>query len=285
MTRRAPLASSENKITVLVDNHAGQGLGAEHGLSLWIETEGKRILFDTGKGGSLQRNAAALGIDLDETDVLVLSHGHYDHTGGIPQVLLPGRSIDVYCHPSVRKSRYSVRSPRGAKSIGIPTASLEALDDWPPARVHWVEGTLMLSETVGLAAPIPRMTSYEDTGGPFYFDQEGKQADLIEDDLALWIRTERGLIVCTGCAHSGVVNVLDHICTLTQGEKIHTVLGGFHLGEAGPERLERTVAALRALEPDLLIPCHCTGESAFSLLAEALGDVVTPCAAGMTFRG
>ncbi len=247
MIHSSPVAPSETKITVLADNHANGGLVAEHGLSLWIEAGGKRILFDTGQGGALQSNVPALGVDLDETDILILSHGHYDHTGGLPQVLRQGREIDVYCHPWVRRPRYAVRDMK-AKAIGIPDPSLGALGSWPRARVHWIEGTLMLSEDIGIAASIPRATGYEDTGGPFFLDPEGERPDSIEDDLALWMRTDRGLLVCTGCAHSGLVNTLDHIGRLTRGEKIHTIIGGFHLGDAGPERMEKTIATLRALE-------------------------------------
>lgn len=88
------------KVTILVDNQAGKGLIAEHGLSLWIETEDERILFDTGQGGVFANNAQMLGIDLGQTDMLVLSHGHYDHTGGIPQILQQARNINVYRHPT-----------------------------------------------------------------------------------------------------------------------------------------------------------------------------------------
>jgi 7,8-dihydropterin-6-yl-methyl-4-(beta-D-ribofuranosyl)aminobenzene 5'-phosphate synthase len=275
-------------ITILADNHAGDDpaggrLASEHGLALWIETGGRRILLDTGQGEALEQNVPALGVDLGATDILVLSHGHYDHTGGLAYVLREARRAQVYCHPGVRRSRYSVRDGQ-AKPIGIRRGPLSALDELPQERVHWVEGPLMLSAEVGITGPIPRSTSYEDTGGPFYLDPEGCLPDLIEDDLALWISTDKGLVVCLGCAHSGVVNTLDHIRALTGGAPIRAVIGGFHLMNASPERVEKTAAALRALEIPLVVPCHCTGDDAFGALAQSLGAPVSPGAAGAAFR-
>jgi 7,8-dihydropterin-6-yl-methyl-4-(beta-D-ribofuranosyl)aminobenzene 5'-phosphate synthase len=142
----------------------------------------------------------------------------------------------------------------------------------------------MLSETIGITGPIPRKTSFEDTGGPFYLDPQGKRTDPIEDDLALWIRTDKGAIVCVGCSHAGVVNTCLHVQSLSQGLRVRAIIGGLHLVNAGRERLEQTVAALRRLEPDMLVPSHCTGEPAVVALRGALGDRVSPGAAGMTFR-
>jgi 7,8-dihydropterin-6-yl-methyl-4-(beta-D-ribofuranosyl)aminobenzene 5'-phosphate synthase len=279
---------TDTRITMLVDNQAGkgqagEGLASEHGLSFWIESEGKQILLDTGQGRALEHNAPALGIDLGKADILVLSHGHYDHTGGVAYVLRRAKAADVYCHPGVRLPRYAVRDGK-SKPIGIPRRSLRALDGWPPEHVHWVQRPLQLSDKIGVAAPIPRVTGYEDAGGPFYLDPEGKRPDTIEDDLALWIETVRGVIVCLGCAHAGLVNTLDHIRALTRGARVRAVIGGFHLGNAGPERLDETIAALRASGSDLVVPCHCTGEAAVTALSGALGERVVPGAAGTTFK-
>ena len=109
------------KVTILVDNRAGEGLLSEHGLSVWIEADGKRILFDTGQG-VLDFNTRVLGVDLAETDILVLSHGHYDHTGGIPMVLRKARSVEIFFHPGATHSRYAIRDGK-AKAIGMPPSS------------------------------------------------------------------------------------------------------------------------------------------------------------------
>jgi len=267
----------------LVDNKAGEGLASEHGLSLWIETEGKRILFDTGQGPALGSNAPALGIDVAETDILVISHGHYDHAGGIAHVIARARGLDVYCHPGVVQSRYAIRDGE-ARSIGMPRDAGVALEQLPSERLHWVQEPLMLTKTVGVTGPVPRLTSFEDTGGPFYLNPEGARPDLIDDDLALWIQTEQGLVVCMGCAHAGLINTLHHIGDVTQGARVRAVIGGFHLLSAGHERLTQSIVKLRLLAPDIVVPCHCTGESAVATLCDALGERITPGEAGMTYQ-
>jgi 7,8-dihydropterin-6-yl-methyl-4-(beta-D-ribofuranosyl)aminobenzene 5'-phosphate synthase len=270
------------KVKILVENRAGEGLLAEHGLSMWIEADGKRILFDTGQG-ALEFNARILGVNLGETDTLVLSHGHYDHTGGIPMVLREARNVEIFFHPGVTHSRYAIRDGK-AKAIGMPREAMTAMEKSPPERLHPVQRPVMLSGRIGLTGPIPRMTDFEDTGGPFFLDPGGETADPIEDDLALWIRTDDGLVVCSGCSHAGIVNTLDHVRGLAGGQRIRAVIGGLHLVEASHRRLDRTIGALRLLEPDIVVPCHCTGEKAVEALTEAFGERVTPGAAGMAFR-
>jgi len=277
-----PMTPERVKITILVDNRAGDGLLAEHGFSLWVEADGRRILFDTGQA-ALEFNSRVLGVELAEADALVLSHGHYDHTGGIPVFLRATRAAGIHCHPGIALARYAIREGK-AKSIGMPPEALAALEKLPAERLHPVDRAVMLSERVGLTGPIPRATGFEDTGGPFFLDPEGKAADPIEDDLALWIRTDEGLVVCAGCAHAGIVNTLDFVRGLSGERRIRAVLGGFHLKETRRERLDRTIAALRSTAPDLIVPCHCTGDQAASALKDALGERVTPGAAGMVLR-
>ena len=159
-----------------------------------------------------------------------------------------------------------------------------AIGKLPLEHLHWVQQPILLSDKIGITGPIPRETSFEDTGGPFFLDPEGRRADAIDDDLALWIRTDDGVIVCVGCSHAGLVNTLNHVQHLTHGLRIRAVIGGFHLLNAGRERLDQTIAAVRLLEPDMVIPCHCTGEFAVALLRNDLGERVSPGAAGIKYR-
>lgn len=273
------MTSANAKVTILVDNQAGDGLTAEHGLSLWIETEGKRILFDTGQGIALVSNSRALGVDLGETDILVLSHGHYDHTGGIPQVLRQAPNTEVYCHPGIVYPRYSIRNGM-PKPIQIPHESMAALDKLPPQKLHWIIKPLLLSERIGITGPIPRETSYEDTGEPFYLDPEGKHADPVDDDLALWIRTDKGLVICVGCSHAGLVNTLNYVLRLNPDSRIQAVIGGFHLLHASIQRLNHTIASLQSMQPDMMVPCHCTGDNAIRFLRNGLNGNVLSCSTG-----
>lgn len=281
------MSSADVQMTILVDNQvdnqADKQLIPEHGLSLWIETESRHILFDTGQGNALETNASVLGVDLSKTDILVLSHGHYDHTGGIAQVLQQAHHACIYCHSGVVLPRYAIRNGR-ASSIQMPQKSMAAMNRLSEQTLHWVQQPMRLFETIGITGPIPRETTDEDTGGPFYLDPEGSRVDPIDDDLALWIRKDDGLIVCVGCSHAGLVNTLNHVRRLNDGLKVRAIIGGFHLLNASRDRLEQTIAALRLLEPEMIVPCHCTGKPAVEMLRDAFGKRISPGMAGMTYR-
>jgi 7,8-dihydropterin-6-yl-methyl-4-(beta-D-ribofuranosyl)aminobenzene 5'-phosphate synthase len=243
------------RITVLVDNQAANGLLIEHGLSLWVETPELNLLFDTGQGGVLSANAEALGVDLSQADNLVLSHGHYDHSGGVAQVLNGSSRVEVHAHPGVVQRRYSVRDGQ-ARLISMPPESKAALDRLPGERLHWVSKPTWITETIGITGPIERQTLFEDTGGPFFVDPEGRRADPIEDDLALWLRTAAGLVVCAGCCHAGLINTLFQIQRLDPGHPIQAVIGGFHLVSAAAERLAQTAAAHHRTAARAALPLH-----------------------------
>lgn len=277
------MTSPQVAITLLVDNQSGPGLTAEHGLALWIETQQIRILFDTGQGPALPANARALGIDLSTADHLVLSHGHYDHTGGLLHVLQVAPDVHVHAHPGVVQPRYRRREP-APQTIHMPAGARAALRRLPEHRRHWVAEATALTNAIGLTGPIPRRTPYEDPGGPFFLDREAQHPDPIADDLALWIRTEDGLVVCTGCCHAGLINTIDHIRRLNGGAALRAVIGGFHLIDAEPRRLAQTVKALADLPVARIIPCHCTGDPAVRILEAVLGDKILPGAAGQTHR-
>lgn len=274
--------SADLRVTVLVDDHPGvEGLRFEHGLSLWIESGETRVLFDTGAGGALVPNAQALGIDLAEAGAVVLSHGHYDHTGGLAAALAVAPRADVFAHPDILRVRYSVKDGP-ARPAGIPREAEEALSRLSRGRFHCVLEPGHPAPRIGITGPIPRNTPYEDTGGRFYLDPSGLQPDRLNDDLALWIETKGGIVVCVGCAHSGIINTLLWIQVLAGGAKIRTVIGGFHLLQAGPERLRRTAAALEEFDLEILAPGHCTGEAALAFLRDAFPGRIAPGAVGRT---
>jgi len=271
------------RVTILVDNKASGKLVPEHGFSAWIEAAGRQILFDTGQGPALAENAERLSIDVRRADDLVLSHGHYDHTGGVPWVLERAPDIHVYCHPASVSGRFAVRN--GApKPISMPKAASAALGSVRPERMHWAEFPLEIAPGIGITGAIPRVTDYEDTGGPFFLDAAGKRPDPIDDDLALWMRTEKGLVVVVGCSHAGLVNTLKTAVRLSGTSHIHAVIGGLHLLEASWTRIARTARALRAFSPDTIIPCHCTGERALESLRNAFGARVAPGSIGAVFE-
>ena len=266
-------------VTVLSDNRAAYGLEAEHGFALWIETAGHRILFDTGRGEAILKNAEALGIDIGLADCVVLSHGHYDHTGNVSRVLERAGHARVYLHPDALQARYSIHDV--PKPIGMPTESKAAVRALPDARRCWVTTPWALEVGVLLTGPVQRVTEYEDTGGPFFLDSEGQVADMIPDDLAIWVQTRAGLVVCLGCCHAGVINTLRYCTGLAGENRIVAVIGGMHLLHATEARLERTAAALKEYAIPYVVPCHCTGDDACAYLADHVGASVQPGYSGM----
>lgn len=274
----------EVTITILVDNLAREGLAAEHGFAVLIGAGGRKILFDTGQTGAvLGGNADALGEDLSGVEAMVLSHGHYDHTGGMPLALARAPGAAVWCHPGVFAPRWSLRDG-AAREIGMPPAAQEALTALPVGQLRRVTAPVQAAPGVWITGPVPRGNPFEDTGGPFFLDPEGTKPDMLPDDLSLWMETPEGVVVLTGCCHAGLMNTLMLVRNRTGGRPLRALIGGFHLVNAGEQRMARTLETLRTLNPATIVPCHCTGEAAVQVLQEALGDKVTPGAAGGMMR-
>lgn len=271
-------------ITILVDNKSSNpGLLSEHGLALWIEADGKRILFDAGQSDILLRNAGYLKIDLKTAGLLVISHGHYDHTGSVAEILNLNRSIQVYCHPGIFVPRYSRQDDGTLKPIGMEEKHSGALQEIIDS-IKWISKPMNLSEDIGITGRIPRIKEFEDTGGSFFLDPDGTRQDSIPDDLAMWFKTKKGLVIVTGCCHSGLINTIEYIIKITGEEKIHSIIGGFHLKNASTDRLERTCRALESFSPCKLIACHCTGDNAVDFLSRHIDSSVVNGESGMIFE-
>lgn len=284
MPRGLAMAVSDLRIRIVVDNNGNDTLCKEHGFSALIEASGRRILFDTGQGKALAPNAAMLGCDLSRIDMLVLSHGHYDHSGGVSHVMGNNPAIRMYCHAGCVVPRYSVRPGDAPRAISMALADQEAIIALPDDQLRWITAPQPLLPGIFVSGPIPRIHTLEDTGGPFFFDPKGHHPDPIEDDVALWIETGRGLLIITGCCHSGLINTVEHIRSVSGIERVRGIIGGLHLVNASRERLETTGSALRQWSPEFVIPCHYTGEEATAFLRDELGAIVTPGFAGLEVR-
>ena len=269
------------EITLVVENETPSDLIAEHGFAAWIETGGECFLFDTGQGTALEHNARVLGIDLGQAASLILSHGHYDHTGSIPAFLVANAHAPVIFGKGATASRYSCHPEQAPRKIGIVPEVLQELNGLPAERRIEIDAPRYLRPGIGITGPVPRITPFEDTGGPFYLDANKARPDLINDDLSLWFETTEGLVILTGCCHSGLINTVSYIRRITGIERVHGIIGGLHLLNAGEERLQATRQFLAECRPDFLIPCHCTGAHVAERLQREFGErIVRPGRAG-----
>jgi 7,8-dihydropterin-6-yl-methyl-4-(beta-D-ribofuranosyl)aminobenzene 5'-phosphate synthase len=268
------MARDTVKITVLVDYASKEGLDTEHGFAAWVEAGSHRFLFDTGQAGVMQANAAKLGIDLKQAEALVLSHGHFDHTGTLPEFLAENDKAHVYFAHGLHIDRYSCKPGTPVRSIGIPEASRQALATLPSERLHDLKEPHYIAPGIGLTGPVPRVSTFEDVGGPFFVDPDSHQDDLIEDDQSMWFETDDGLVVLLGCCHAGLVNTIDYIRKISGIQKVHGVIGGMHLVNADQDRLEKTFRVMGEWTPEILVPCHCTGANAAEQMQHAFGEKI-----------
>ncbi len=263
------MLESAVRYTVLVDNQIqGPGLTAEHGLSIWVEVGEERILFDAGRGAALRANARALGVDLASVTRLVLSHGHYDHSGGLAELgaLLP-QTTPLYAHPEIFPARYSRHADETIQEIGLTVGTREFLRQ-RAEHFQPVAKPTEIGPGVWLTGPIPRWVDFEDPGGDFWLDPACTRPDPVVDDLALWLVRPEGLWIFCGCAHSGLINTVEYIQAVSGRRPIQALVGGTHLRHASPERLSRTAAFVRALAPPIIQFCHCSGQSQNAALAD-----------------
>lgn len=270
-------------VTVLVENSVqAPGLMAEHGLAFHVQAGPMSFLFDTGQSGLVTQNARHLSVDLSRIRAIAVSHGHYDHTGGVRAVWDLAPEARLFAHPSVLVPRFA-RNPDGsAREVGLRDQNRDAIQAHA-AKTSFTSKPAEVMSGFFLTGEILRETSYEDVGGPFVLDAAGTRPDPLRDDQALFFDTRDGVVVLLGCAHGGVVNTLGQVGRLTLGRPIHQVLGGMHLVNASPERLARTVAALRELRVERLGPAHCTGAVAMARLWGEFPAACSPCCVGSRF--
>lgn len=260
-------------ITTLSENNAAipPFLG-EQGISVLIETGTAGILLDAGQSISVSHNLDVMGVDLSRITKIVLSHGHFDHTGGLrPLLQKMRRQLDIVAHPDVWSAKYSHVDNHPDRYIGIPYPKfeLESLG----ARFQYSSQPVVLADGITTTGEVPMTTDYEQIDGHLFVKENGKlKPDPLLDDLSIIIKTAKGLAVILGCAHRGMINTLNHARKLTGIKEIELVMGGSHLIGSSEERIWQTIAALKEMDVKRMGLCHCTSLPVEAILAQEFGD-------------
>jgi 7,8-dihydropterin-6-yl-methyl-4-(beta-D-ribofuranosyl)aminobenzene 5'-phosphate synthase len=293
-TRRAPFTAGTVVAPQFEGGTTSVGMVAEHGFSALVTVRRDEtttsLLFDTGLSPeTMVTNADRLGIDLSAVQGVVLSHGHFDHVGGLIGLArrLGPRRLPMVVHPHAWTRRRD--APPDREPDMLPTLSPRALHSEGFAVVERREPSLLVDGSVLITGEVDRTTEFERGMPPTHqewSDGQWQHDPLVIDDQALVVHVrDRGLVVVTGCGHAGAVNIVRHAQRLTGVDRLHGLIGGLHLsGPAFEPVIGPTVAALGELAPALVVPGHCTGWRAQHALAAALPDAWVQGSSGTTFR-
>ena len=269
-------------VSLMEDTPGGNGCLFEHGFSLYVETKSHRILADTGASCRFLENAKRLGIDLAKVDTVILSHGHYDHSGGLARLLpllAPGTPLYVgegFFRPKYKRINLNISKdctiPGNLKNSGgsfqyngnpFPR---EILAPYQVALRQLCTDTTWLTPKILIFKGFERSCPFEQPNPRFYTGYgSGLQPDAFDDEIALGLLTGKGLVFLSGCAHPGILNML-HTAASRSGAPLYAVIGGTHLVEAGEARLQKTAAEFRKLGLSQIAVSHCTGAEGESLL-------------------
>jgi len=254
------------KITILCENTAipAKGILGEHGFSALIDAPAGHYLFDTGQGNTLLHNAATLGIDLSRLNRIMLSHGHFDHTGGLIDVLKITGPIDVHAHPDVFQHRFAL-AKTGRKQTFRPIHSPVSAKKIKDLNARMIFNTrfTQIESNLYLTGEVPRRAAFEMPDSRLVIKKNGKFVpDPLKDDQSAILKTKRGLIVIFGCAHAGMINTLNHIRRHLPDDKLHMVIGGTHLGFLSNAQVAKSIACLQSFGIEKIGVSHCTGGKA-----------------------
>ena len=268
------------RATVLVDNIRQESLEGEWGLSIFIEYKDKNILLDAGASPLFIENADKLGIDLQTVDYGVLSHAHYDHGNGMEAFFQLNEKAKFFLRSACKENCYKIEDGE-YKYIGIPEGVLAKYQE----RIVLVEGRTELTEGVIL---LPHTTAGMDAIGQREKMYLKEGASYRPDDFAheqsLVFVTAKGLIVFNSCSHGGADNIIREVEAAFPGQQVYALIGGFHLFNKTEDEVQGFIQRLQAKGVRHIVTGHCTGETAYAMLADALGDAVQQLHVGLVLE-
>lgn len=273
------------KITTLIENNPGdkKDLYFEHGLSLLIEADGKRILFDTGQSGDFIKNAKTLNQSLTDLDFVILSHGHYDHSGGFRKFIeAVEKSPGLIIGEEFFKPKYKRVSENEYKYNGNSFDEIFIKNKQIPLR-KVKEDIIYLTKNIMVFHNFDRSAEYEKLSDKFFildsleniesssYNRSDYVRDEFSDEIVLGINTKKGMVVIVGCSHAGIINIINTIRKRTD-IPIYAVIGGTHLVDADEFRIQQTVSSFEAMNIRYIAVSHCTGEQGMEEIKKNMGE-------------
>ena len=268
------------RIHVLMDNNAPEGLVCEWGFAVLIEHAGKRILLDAGASPAFAQNARELGVPIDDVDCAVLSHAHFDHADGMPAFFEANRNARLFVREGAAENCYDLKEGEN-HYIGIARGMLSQY----ASRIEYVRGVYELFPGAWLVPHSTPGLQSEGARQNMLIMRDGTlEPDDFSHEQSLVLETPEGLVVFNSCSHGGADAIITEITDSFPGKRVRALIGGLHLFLDEPDRVRALAQRVKALDIELLLTGHCTGDAAFAILREELGDVSQQFQVGLSIE-